>query len=292
MPVADIQGTSIAYDVQGEGAPLVFLHCWTGNKNFYFNQVQEFSKDYKCVTLDFPGHGESGEIAGEHSVERFGEMTLELLERLGIKKAVFAGHSLGGMVALYLALHYPDKVEALVLLDTTSHLSGFLFQRAGALAATVLGWFGGVIWNSGFKATKGIVAGIAATHPLAPPGPRIMSAIECSKVTNRSMTMTLNRARNFNCTERLGEITAPALILVGNADLLADMRHANAMAKGLPDSVMLVVRGAGHMALFEKPEIVNDAMHDFLGRVYPPARAQKAPKAKARKKAARKKKVA
>lgn len=286
MPVAKIEGTSIAYEVAGDGPPLVFLHCWTGSKEFYFNQVMEFSKSYKCISLDFPGHGASGEVDNkDYSVECFGEITVQLLEELGIKKAVFAGHSLGGMVALYLGLHYPDMVEGLILLDTTSHLSGFIFQRMGALAAVLLGSVGAAVWNTGFKGTKAVVAGTAATHPLAGAFPRIFSAKVCSQGSNSSMTRTLNRARNFNVTSRLGEISAPALIVVGNADLLADVRHANRLAKGLPNSVMLTVRGAGHMAIFEKPEIVNHAIKDFLDRTYPPK-----PKAPLKKKAAAKKK--
>jgi pimeloyl-ACP methyl ester carboxylesterase len=285
MPVAKIDGTSIAYDVKGSGPPLVFLHCWTGSKRFYFNQVEKFSRDYKCICVDFPGHGESGELEGrDYSVEHFGEMTMQLLGRLGVKRAVFAGHSLGGMVCLYLGLHHPDAVAGLVLLDTTSHLSGYFFQRLGAIAAVALGSVGAALWNSGFKLTKAVVAGTAATHPLAGPNPRIISARECSKVSNRAMTLTLNQARNFNVTPRLGEISAPALIVVGNADLLADVRHANRMAKGLPNSILLVVRGAGHMTLFEKPDIVNEAMADFLGRAWPPGKAAaKKPRAKAKK---------
>lgn len=113
MPVAKIDGTSIAYDVTGVGPPLVMLHCWTGSKNFYFNQVAKFAQNYKCISLDFPGHGESGEsVSNDYSVECLGEMTVELLKQLGVKKAVFAGHSLGGMVALYLGLHYVAAVPA------------------------------------------------------------------------------------------------------------------------------------------------------------------------------------
>lgn len=295
MPVSNIEEISIAYEVAGEGPPLVFLHCWTGAKEFYFNQIAEFSKDYTCISLDFPGHGASGDSpTGDYSVECFGEITVELLEELGVKKAVFAGHSLGGMVALYLGLHYPDMVEGLILLDTTSHLSGFIFQRIGALAAVALGSVGAAVWNSGFKTTKAIVAGAAATHPLAGPVPRVFTAKVCSSGSNGPMTRTLNKARNFNVTSRLGEIDAPALIVVGNADLLADVRHANRMAKGLPNSVMLTVRGAGHMALFEKPEIVNHAMKDFLDRAYPPVKkaAKKPAKKKPAGKAAKKKAAA
>jgi 3-oxoadipate enol-lactonase len=294
MPVASIEGARIAYDVTGEGPALVFLHSWTGNKRFYFKQVEKFSPDYKCICLDFPGHGDSSEIEGkDYSVECFAGLTIALLKKLGVKKAVFVGHSLGGMVCLYLGLHHPDMVEGLVLIDTTSHLSGFIFQRVGALAAVMLGWVGATLWNTEFRGTKAIVAGAAATHPLASPGNRLITARECSKVSNNSMTRTLNRARNFNVTRRLGEIMAPALIVVGNADLLADIRHANRMARGLPNSMLLVVRGAGHMALFEKPEMVNRAMEDFLQRVYPPVKAAaKKPKAKAKKKAAAKRTAA
>lgn len=293
MPVANIDGTRIAYEVTGDGPPLVFLHCWTGNKGFYFNQVQKFSADYKCISLDFPGHGDSGVVEDkDYSVERLGEMTVSLLKELGVKKAVFAGHSLGGMVCFYLALHYPDLVEGLILLDTTSHLSGFIFQRIGAFAAVLLGYVGAAIWDSGFKGTKAVVAGTAATHPFAKPLTRIYTARECSQVPNGPMTRTLNKARNFNSTPRLGEITVPVLIVVGNTDLLADIRHANRMAKGLPNSVLLIVRGAGHMALFEKPEIVNRAIEDFLARAYPPPPKAKAARKPAKKKPAAKKKAA
>lgn len=283
MPETNVNGASIAYEVTGEGPPLVFLHCWTGSKEFYFNQVMKFQKDYRCVSLDFPGHGASGALEDkDYSVECFGEITVELLKELGIEKAVFAGHSLGGMVALYLGLNYPDMVEGLILLDTTSYLSAFIMQRVGALAAVVLGSIGARVWNGGFKGAKAVVAGTAATHPLAKPAPRVFTAKVCSHGDNSPMARTLNRARKFNVTDRLGEITAPALVVVGNADLLATVRHANRLAEGLPNSILLVVRGAGHMALFEKPDVVNQAMEDFLGRVYPPKPpvAKKAKKAK------------
>lgn len=262
VEVAEIDGVSIAYEVKGDGPPLVFLHCWTGNKAFYFEQVARFSPHYRCICMDYPGHGDSGET-DEYSVERFGGLTLGLMEKLGVKKAVFTGHSLGGMVCMYLALEHPGMVEGLILLDTTSYLSGFMFQRCTAAVAVVLG-------NFGFKPGKAVVAGMAATHPLAGLRSRIITGRECSKVSNRAMVKTLNSVRRFNATGRLGEIKQPALIVVGTADLLADVRHAKVMAKGLPNSTLKIVKGAGHVALFEKPEVVNKAMEDFLNRVYPP----------------------
>jgi 3-oxoadipate enol-lactonase len=263
MPVREIDNVSIAYEVRGEGSPLVFLHCWTGNHSFFFEQVSRFSSEYKCICLDFPGHGESGE-AGNYSVESFGEITVTLLEEIGVESAVFAGHSLGGMVCLYLALEHPDLVEGLILLDTTPHLSGWAIQRVTAFTAVAAG-------HLGFKPAKALVAGVASTHPLASVRSRVIAGKECCKVSNRVLTATLNSARKYDVIDRLPGIEKPALIVVGTFDVLADLRHARKMAKKLPDSVMKIVPRAGHMALFERPEVVNTAIEDFLRRTYPPA---------------------
>jgi 3-oxoadipate enol-lactonase len=276
MPMIELaDGAKIAYDVTGHGPPLVFLHCWTGDRTFYFLQVMHFSDRYRCITLDFPGHGDSP-AQGDYSVERFGEITIELLEELGVDEAVFAGHSLGGMVALHLALDYPEMVKGLILLDTTSHLSAFFFQKWFAVTAVLLGAVGYGLRNNGWTRTKGFVAAVAACHPLTGPGPRFISARECSRVQNYAMVKTLNSVRNFNATDRLPEIDVPALIVVGEADLLADIRHARRMHKGIKDSILKLVRGAGHMALFERPEVVNEAMDEFLSDVYPPAKKRRA----------------
>lgn len=262
MSETRVNGVRIAYEVTGEGRPLVFLHCWTGNRTFYFEQVERFSRDYACVSLDFPGHGESGRT-DSYTVESFGELTAGLMGKLGIEDAVLVGHSLGGMVALYLALEHSSAVDGLVLLDTTAHLCSSFVQRVESAAASALGRFSS-------RPARGLVAGIAATHPLAGPRARFITARECRKVSGYVMVRTMDSLRRFDVSDRLGEILQPALIIVGSADMLADVRHAKRMARGLPNSTMKVVRGAGHMALFEKPEVVNDAVGVFLERVYPP----------------------
>lgn len=261
MPFQEIEGTKIYYEVKGDGRPIVFLHCWTGNRRFFYKQVERFSKDYCCITPDFPGHGDSDEC-DEYSIEKFSRLTLGLLEKLGIERAVFAGHSLGGMVCLSIAIERPQIVEGLILLDTTPHLSGWFPQNVVAEVAVKLGRFG-------FRAGKALVASAAATHPFASLESRILTARECSKVRNKPLVKTLDTVRKFDATSHLSEIRQPALIVVGTIDMLADIRHARKMAKDMPDATLKIVRGAGHMALFEKPEVVNKAIAEFLERFYP-----------------------
>ncbi|MDD5747879.1 MAG: alpha/beta hydrolase [Actinomycetota bacterium] len=266
MPVESIEGIRIAYEMKGEGKPIVFLHCWTGNRRLFNRQVERFSSDYQCILIDFPGHGESGECE-EYSVERFGELTFTLLQKLGVRKAVFAGHSLGGMVCLFMAINHPGIVHALILLDTTPHLSGWFPQNIFAAAGVRLGKFG-------FRSGKALVAAAVATHPFSSLESKILTARECSKVKNKPLVETLDSLRRFDVRRKLSKIKKPALVVVGDLDMLADVRQAMKMAKEIPDAMLKIVRGAGHMALFEKPEIVNEAISDFLERVYPPVRIE------------------
>ncbi len=267
-------GLDIAYDVAGQGPPLVFLHCWAGNRSFYVNQIAKFHDRYTCVSFDFPGHGETPAF-GDPSVANFGEVAVKVLEKLGISDAAFVGHSLGGMVAQYLALEHPGMVDALVLVDTTSYLSGWFTQRWAARVAVVLGEVSYRLWRNGWRVTKGAIAGTAACHPLSRMQPRVFTAIECSKVDNYTMAKLLNDARQFNVTDRLSEIASPALIICGDADMLADVGHSMRMHKRIPDNTMKLIIGAGHMTIFEKPHEVNAVMDSFLAEYYPPVAKQR-----------------
>ncbi len=268
MPFTDIDGVEIAYETRGEGPPVVFLHCWMGNRSLYFEQVARFSRDYRCISMDFPGHGESGP-SEDYSVEYFGEVVAGLMRELGVERAVFVGHSMGGMVSLYLALEHPELVEGLVLLDTTSYLSGFLLQRWIATAVVLLGSVGCRISDQGFKAVKALAAAFGATALFCRPEAKVITGRECYRVDNYVMVKTIDSFRRFDVTGRLGEIDAPTLVVVGAADMLADLRHARRMTNGITGSQMVVIGHAGHMALIEKPDEVNSAMAAFLERIRP-----------------------
>jgi len=82
--VAAADGVPIHYSVTGKGEPaLVFIHCWTCNRTFWENQVAEFSKTYRVVTIDLPGHGESGQGRKTWSVESFGDDVKTVVTKIG-----------------------------------------------------------------------------------------------------------------------------------------------------------------------------------------------------------------
>lgn len=121
--VTAADGTPIHYDVKGKGeTALVFIHCGGCNQTFWENQVPVFSKNYRVVTLDLPGHGESGKGRTNWSIESYGEDVKRVVAKLGLKRVVLIGSSLGGPVALEAARLMPDQVIGIVPVDTLQNV--------------------------------------------------------------------------------------------------------------------------------------------------------------------------
>lgn len=261
MPKIKIRGVKVYYEKKGVGEPLVFLHCWTGNHSFWKDQVRVFSKEYKCIAVDFPGHGRSEEIE-EYTPEEFSKYIYTLLSKLRIKEATLVGHSLGGMTALKLALEHPQIVKALILIDTSAKLTRYIFQNVSSFGGVIFGHFLPPLIKKG-------VIDVSAIHPLTSLKIREQIKDEVIKVPNRIVVKVLSGIRAFDVLSRLEEIDKPTLIMVGDLDIFTDLRHAWTLHKGIKSSSLKIIKGAGHMSILEQPEQVNKAMREFMDAGYP-----------------------
>jgi pimeloyl-ACP methyl ester carboxylesterase len=116
-------GVPIHYSVTGKGEPaLLFIHCGGCNRNFWENQVAEFSKTNRVVTMDLPGHGESGLNRKNWSIEGYGDDVKTVVTKLGLKRVVLVGSSMGGSIALEVAKRMPDNVVAIVPVDVLQNV--------------------------------------------------------------------------------------------------------------------------------------------------------------------------
>lgn len=114
------KNTKISYTDSGEGTAIVLLHGFLENKKMWQEYVTLFSKNYRVITIDLLGHGETDCLGYVHSMEDNANVVNEVLEHLNIQKAIIAGHSMGGYVGLAFAELYPKKIRKLVLLNSTS----------------------------------------------------------------------------------------------------------------------------------------------------------------------------
>jgi len=113
----------IAYEVHGEGAPaLIFVHGWSCDRTYWKGQVASFSKNFKVVAIDLGGHGESGLERKSWTMEAFGIDVATVVKKLGLKRVILVGHSMGGDVIAEAARQLHDIVIGLIMVDTYKKL--------------------------------------------------------------------------------------------------------------------------------------------------------------------------
>ncbi len=110
----------IYYETFGKGPAVVLLHGFLESSTMWQPLLPYFTEHKTVVTIDFPGHGKSGVIAGIHTMELMAEVVNEILQHIHIASATFLGHSMGGYVALAYTELFPGKVDALYLLNSSS----------------------------------------------------------------------------------------------------------------------------------------------------------------------------
>ncbi len=208
--------------------------------------VDALDVDRQVLTWDLPGHGASVG-SGELSHERCIADMLTLLDVLGAPRAVIGGMSLGGFLSLLLCARHPERVGALLLVDTGP---GFRDDAAREAWNT---WVGGL-------ADELEARGLAALRP----GPESEAADHAAGAAGlAAAARAILTQRNGEVFESLGAIAVPTLIVVGAGDDRF-LPAADAMARRIPGARKLVIEDAGHAANMDQPTAFNRAVHEFL----------------------------
>lgn len=119
MPKVSKDGVALYYQEAGGGLPVVFIHGATCDHTFMQPQFDYFQKEHRVVSLDLRGHGLSGKPRQKYTIAGFAHDVAWLCGQLGLERVAVAGHSLGGSVALQMAVDFPDLVSAVAALDST-----------------------------------------------------------------------------------------------------------------------------------------------------------------------------
>jgi 3-oxoadipate enol-lactonase len=255
---ASVNGISIAYsDTGGDGPAVVFSHGYLMDRSMFDSQVAALAPEYRVITWDERGFGDTS-AAGPFSYWDSASDVIGLLDHLGIGQAVLGGMSQGGFLSLRAALLAPDRVRALVLIDSQAGLED-------AAAAPAYEQMEQIWMEQGPAPVQDVVASII----LGPPDGPVDYAPWFAKwaAADRDELRLAFRCLmdRDDITSRLGEISCPALILHGTADAAIAMDRAKAVQAGLAGPATLVeVDGGSHAANLSHPDQVNVAMLEFL----------------------------
>ncbi len=258
MPYVEVNGQRIHYqDSGGPGLPLVLAHGLLMDHEMFAPQVAAFGDRHRVVTWDERGHGLTETTPDDFSYWDSADDLRGLLDALGIGRAVVGGMSQGGFVSMRFALRHPERVAGLVLIDTQAGL-----EDPDALPryeAMVDVWVTDGPSDLIAEATAAIIIG-----PGRPESGPWMAKWKARPVDGvRQVFLTL--VTRDDLTGRLGEISAPALVIHGEEDAAIDVWRAEALVAGLPGARPLVrVPGAGHASNLTHPEPVNAAIGRFL----------------------------
>jgi pimeloyl-ACP methyl ester carboxylesterase len=254
MNTAQLNGTTIAFEDTGGDKPAVILsHGFLMDHSMFDTQVEALKSNYRVVTWDERGFG------GTHAPADFSYWdsandVLALMDHLGIETAVVGGMSQGGFLSLRVALTAPNRVRGLILIDTQAGTEDpATIEPYNQLHAA---------WTEhGSVAVQDAIAGIILGPGEWPEWYAKWAALQPDQFT-KAFQCLMHRD---DITGRLGEITCPALIVHGAADIAISMDKAEALKAGLAGTVNLVaVDGGPHATNMTHPSETNAAILQFL----------------------------
>jgi len=271
-----VNGIEIAYEEHGSGTrPFVLLHGFTGSRRDFAPRVRELAALGRVVLPDLRGHGEStntGDVDG-YSFDQLVADLLAFLDALEIEHCDLLGHSMGGMVALRAALHRPERIASLVLMDTSARVPDNLAREPIELAARIAREAGMP------QLAKLMRARASSPEASRTDADRRLEAEWGDRYWDEWRFPNYHAmdphafgalgAALFDQTPlgaRLAEIRCPTLVMVGSGDT-GFLAAADEMVRDIPDARLALIPEAGHQPQLENPAAWLAALGDHLARV-------------------------
>lgn len=245
-------GVNLYYEVHGEGPVILLTHGYSATAQMWRGQVEPLSKKHKLVIWDMRGHGQSDYPAdqNEYSEEKTVADMAALLDAVGAKTAIVGGLSLGGYMSLAFNATYPDRVKALLIIDT-----GPGYKKDDAREG----------WNQNALKT-------AERYERDGLGQLGNASAERRTAQHRDATGLARAGRgmltqkNARVINSLPDIKVPSLVVVGEKDT-PFLAASDYMAAKIPGAEKALIPNAGHAANIDNPEAFNAALGKFLDKL-------------------------
>ncbi|MBI5672124.1 MAG: alpha/beta fold hydrolase [Nitrospirae bacterium] len=255
-----VNGITLAYNDQGSGLPIIFLHAFPLNRTMWAEQEKAFSSQFRVVTIDLRGHGESDAPLCRYTLDQAADDVIGLLDHLSIRQAIFVGLSMGGYVLFALYRKYADRVKGLVLADTRAQADTAEGKEARFQMA-----------QTAYQKGPSAIADIMIPKLLSPatvqtkPGlvRHVRAMIEGNPISGIAGDLMAMAERPDSVT-LLKHITCPTQIIVGELDLPTPPSDAKLMADLIPNARLAIIPVAAHLSNLEQPDQFNETISAFV----------------------------
>lgn len=274
MRITTSDGVGLAVEVAGSGPGLLLVHGFGGAKEDFADHVPALARDNTVVIFDHRGHGASDKPTDRdmYSIDRLAADILEVADACDLQQFRLLGHSMGGMVGRQIPLRAPERLEALVMMDTSAGpIPGF--------DPTLMDLAADVAFTGGKQALKELLdmAAVLETPAykrtlLDRPGYKAFEErkwSDLSEIMWGAMAIALAYQPD-DLAALAAAVSFPMLVIVGSQDA-PFLTASDAMVAAIPGAQLVVIPDAGHSPQFENPAAWIDALTNFLSSVPTPA---------------------
>jgi 3-oxoadipate enol-lactonase len=263
MPTLRVNGANIFYDDQGQGSEtIVFAHglLWSGR--MFRAQVAALRDQYRCISFDFRGQGQSEVTPGGYDMETLADDAAGLIQALDVAPVHFAGLSMGGFIGMRLAARRPALLRSLILMETSADPEPSenipKYRQLTRVARLI-----------GLKPVAGRVMPIMFGRTFMSDPARAAERAEWQGYMAHNHRVGVTRATEGVITrqpiyDELAKITVPTLIIIGDEDVATTPEHSDRMHARIAGSRLVRIPHAGHTSSVEEPAAVTAAIRDFL----------------------------
>jgi len=267
--VIDHDAEPIAWREAGPptGPLVVFLHGLGTTRTGWDPQLDALADRWRCVAWDMPGYGSSPSPSRPLDFGGIADAVAGLVRDLGARSAHLVGLSFGGMHALHTALRHPSVVRSLTLVDTSP---AFGVDGRTTRDAWISARLAPLDQGMGVRDLAPAVMTSIAAPGFSGPGYE-MAVASMGRISERGLRAAIHLLPDHDVRTRLGTITAPTLVVVGELDEETPPAYSAMLAEAIPDvRDHVVVAGAGHLTPLEAPESFNALLRSFLGSLPDP----------------------
>ena len=252
-------GTTIFYQVTGSGTPLVLIHGYPLSGALFQYQQTGLASKFQVITLDLPGFGRSTAPAGFGSTALYAHYVLDLMNHLGIDKAVIGGHSMGGIITQEIYREAPQRFLGMILIDTIAmgasqieqgEFAGYAFQATNGGVSSIIDTFTAQVLT-GTTRFGNAAATIGIEDIIA----------EGSVAGAQAGAETLAIRPDY--TAQLARIAVPVLVVEGLEDPIYAFPIAQALSQQVPHGTLALIPGASHVSIYEQPAAADTAITNW-----------------------------
>jgi pimeloyl-ACP methyl ester carboxylesterase len=261
----------VAFDVTGDGPPLLMINGIGAARDSWSRQIGDLSARFRCVTFDNRGVGDSIVPVGPYTTREMADDAARVLASAGIGRARVLGVSMGGAIAQELAINYPEMVERLVIVCSWAACDRYLercfvIMKDMALAEGPKGRG----WSLAVQRFLSLIGFTPADFTQTPSEIGDLEAAAADAVAAgreqpyAGFVAQADACLTHDTRARLGHIRAPTLILAGDKDAFTPLPLSQALASAISGARLQVMAGCGHVMFYERPRDFNSRVIDFL----------------------------